>query len=330
MVLTVPKNLTKELIENKISQETLISNYYGVPIQKGLFCAKHRSDKHPTCCYFRNKKNRIVIKDFGSDYYGDWIYVVMNKFNCSYTEALSIAANDFGIQKIPNLKKNTVKLTEEKLPENSPAIIRVETRPFQKYELDWWNRFGISEKTLNKFRVFSCKNIWLNGHLFHLETQNQLIFGYYGGIKDGVEQWKIYFPSRKWKWINNRDSTQLQGARNLPKNGGDYIVITKSLKDVMLLYEFGIPAVAPNSENQFVTESQLEKIKSKFKTILVFYDNDLAGIQGMCRIKKIHPELKFAFIPKKYEAKDISDFYKKYGKQKTKELIDKAIEYYGK
>ena len=72
------------------------------------------------------------------------------------------------------------------------------------------------------------------------------------------------------------------------------------------------------------------KIKSKFKTILVFYDNDLAGIQGMCRIKKIHPELKFAFIPKKYEAKDISDFYKKYGKQKTKELIDKAIEYYGK
>ena len=59
----------------------------------------------------------------------------------------------------------------------------------------------------------------------------------------------------------------------------------------MLLYEFGIPAVAPNSENQFVTESQLEKIKSKFKTILVFYDNDLAGIQGMCRIKKIHPEL---------------------------------------
>ena len=98
----------------------------------------------------------------------------------------------------------------------------------------------------------------------------------------------------------------------------------------MLLYEFGIPAVAPNSENQFVTESQLEKIKSKFKTILVFYDNDLAGIQGMCRIKKIHPELKFAFIPKKYVAKDISDFQKKYGKQKTKELIDKAIEYYGK
>ena len=45
----------------------------------------------------------------------------------------------------------------------------------------------------------------------------------------------------------------------------------------MLLYEFGIPAVAPNSENQFVTESQLEKIKSKFK-IQKFFAQDVLQI----------------------------------------------------
>ena len=70
MELTVPKELTKELIESKISQETLISNYYGVPIKKGLFCAKHRTDSHPTCCYYK-RNGRIYINDFGSDYYGD-------------------------------------------------------------------------------------------------------------------------------------------------------------------------------------------------------------------------------------------------------------------
>ena len=70
MELTVPKELTKELIESKVSQETLISNYYGVPIKKGLFCAKHRADSHPTCCYYK-RNGRIYIKDFGSDYYGD-------------------------------------------------------------------------------------------------------------------------------------------------------------------------------------------------------------------------------------------------------------------
>lgn len=67
----------------------------------------------------------------------------------------------------------------------------------------------------------------------------------------------------------------------LPKEGGDYIVITKSLKDVMCLYEFGIPAIAPCSENLFLTESQYEKIKKKFKRILVLYDNDRPGMSAM-------------------------------------------------
>ena len=95
----------------------------------------------------------------------------------------------------------------------------------------------------------------------------------------------------------------------------------------MLLYELGITAIAPNSENLFVTDSQLKKLKEKFKHIIVCYDNDLPGIEGMNRIKKSHPELKFVFIPRKYEAKDISDFYKKYGKNKTLKLINKAKEF---
>ena len=174
MELTVPKELTKELIESKISQETLISNYYGVPIKKGLFCAKHRTDSHPTCCYYK-RNGRIYIKDFGSDYYGDWIYVVKQKFNCNYYDALAIAANDFDIQKIPHLNKNKVKISNESLSENKQSIIRVEIRDFQQYELDWWNKFGISLQTLKKFRVFSCKNIWINDHIIHLETNNQLV-----------------------------------------------------------------------------------------------------------------------------------------------------------
>lgn len=67
----------------------------------------------------------------------------------------------------------------------------------------------------------------------------------------------------------------------LSKEGGEYIVITKSLKDVMCLYEFGIPAIAPCSENLFLTESQYEKIKKKFKRILVLYDNDRPGMSAM-------------------------------------------------
>ena len=46
----------------------------------------------------------------------------------------------------------------------------------------------------------------------------------------------------------------------------------------MCLYEFGIPAIAPNSENLFISDSVLEQLKSRFKNIIVIYDSDLAGI----------------------------------------------------
>lgn len=322
----MPIILTKELIEKKVSQETLISNYYGVPMQKGLFKAKHRVDRHATVGYYKTKSGKIIVKDFGSNYCGDWIYVVMNKFNCSYEKALMIAANDFGIQKYNELPKNPVKESKVVLDEKKEAIIRVEIRPFQQYELDWWAKFGITEKTLKKFRVFSCKNVFLNDNLFHLETPNQLVFGYYGGIKNGVEKWKIYFPgNRKLKFISNKDSSTLQGAINLPRKGGDLVIVQKSLKDVMLLYEFGISSVAPNSENVFLSDEQLMKLKSKFKRIIVWFDNDAPGKAYLEKIKKDHPELDCFYIPGDFKEKDFSDFYKKYGKDEAMKFLNKYI-----
>ena len=98
----------------------------------------------------------------------------------------------------------------------------------------------------------------------------------------------------------------------------------------MTLYGLGITAIAPNSENLFITEAQYTKLKTKFKHIVLFYDNDAPGIQCMRKIKKAHPELAVMYIPRKYEAKDISDLRKKYGKEKTLKLIEQAKERYFK
>lgn len=114
----------------------------------------------------------------------------------------------------------------------------------------------------------------------------------------------------------------MQGAKQLPKED-DVLVITKSLKDVMTLYSLGITAIAPNSENLFLTESQFSKLKSRFKRIIVFYDNDLTGIHNMNKIRKSF-DVECMWIPRSYGAKDISDFHKMYGREKTLELIEYA------
>ena len=326
-----PLKITKELILSKVSEEQMMEHYLGIPCKKGLFKNPLRKDNNPTASFYRNNKGQLLFKDFRGDFCGDVFAVVMEKFNCSFYTALQIIANDFNIINRKDFKKNKPKLeyTDSKFEESKSATIQVEIRPFQEYELAWWKRFGITKETLEKFKVYSCKNIWLNGNLFHTETQHQLIFGYYGGIKDGIELWRCYHPSKKkYKFISNWKSNQIQGGKMLPKDGGENLVITKSLKDCMLLYELGIPAIAPCSENLFVSQKQFEKLKSKFKNIFLFYDNDQAGVSNMNKIRKQFPELIVTFIPRNLEAKDISDFYFKYGKKRTIELINKAKEHY--
>ncbi|MBO7211825.1 MAG: toprim domain-containing protein [Methanobrevibacter sp.] len=96
----------------------------------------------------------------------------------------------------------------------------------------------------------------------------------------------------------------------------------------MCLYELGVTAIAPLSENQFITDSQYARLKEKFKHIFLFYDNDLPGVSGANKIHKQYPDLKVVILPRDTKCKDISDYRKMYGYQKTLDLINTAKNFY--
>ena len=129
--------LTKELILQKVSEEAIFE-HYGVPIKKGLFCSRLRQDRRPTVGLYRNKRGRLIIKDFGSDFSGDCFSYVMALFNVSYYMALQIIANDFGIINRKDLKAHKPKIepTGTKFEEQKSAIIQIQTREFKQNELD--------------------------------------------------------------------------------------------------------------------------------------------------------------------------------------------------
>ena len=85
------------------------------------------------------------------------------------------------------------------------------------------------------------------------------------------------------------------------------------MKDVMFLHEHGIPAIAPNSEGIIISDKQMQKLSKRFTKIIVFYDNDLAGVKGAHKYKKTFSNVSCVFLKRKY-SKDISDFYKKNSK----------------
>lgn len=326
------EKLTQELLLKYNSEETYMEHYLGIPVKKGLFKSPLRKDSTPTCAFFRDSAGRLIFKDFRGDFYGNFVEVVKVKYNVSYSKALAIIANDFGIRKninIPINKSCIKEYTNSKLEKSEGSIIKVKVKDFTPEELDWWGKYGISLNTLKKFFVFSLELVYLNNEIFSFSSSKKYQFGYYYPTKDKERQlWKIYYPfNKKYRFITNYKKSIIQGIHNMP-NGGEYLVITKSLKDVMCLYELGVPAIAPNSENQFISDVLYDKLSIKFGKIFLFYDTDLAGIENMNKIRKLHPNIIPLFIPRKYKAKDISDFYKKYGSLKTFDLIDQAKKFY--
>ena len=316
--------ITKEFLLSKNNEETYMSYYLGLPIQKGLFKSPLRNDTHVTCSFFRGKSGTLYFKDFADGSCLSFEGVVMAKYHVNYAQALKIIAKDFGYTKNAPTKKQVIKV-QPKFKEDKQTFIQIEMKDFTPAELKWWESFGITTKILNHFRVFSCKTVFLNGYIYAQSAQHSPIYGYYFGKKENVEQWRIYMPKRKeFRFIGNVPTKTIQGFKQLAKSG-NLLVITKSLKDVMCLYSLGIHAIAPNSETQFMSDKVLEELKQRFKYIVLLYDNDYPGVHFANKIRKEHPELIPVIISRRTGAKDISDYYHMYGRDETLKLVKSSI-----
>lgn len=326
MKLSFSGLITKELLLSKYSEETYMEYYLGFPVDKKLHVNPLRQDKHPTAAFYRSQGGELLFHDFGDGSKRNFVSVVMAKFSVGFYEALRIIANDFNIDSDPTLTYNAghINTSPVSLTNNPPSKIQVEIKPFTKQDLAWWKQFGISELTLNRYHVYSCKTVFLN-ETPHTIVGDQLVYGYYGGKVGDLELWRIYYPERReFRFLTNWKGTKIQGWDQLPKKG-DTVVITKSMKDVMVLHEFGIPACAPNSEMIFLSNAQLDSLRKRFNTIVVLFDNDLPGISSMNRLKKKYPELIYTWIPRSSGSKDLSDYYRDHGQQITYNLIVEAM-----
>lgn len=321
--------ITKEFIFSKgINQESIMQYYTGLDVRsKKLTFSPFRNDNHVTCSFYKSKSNILYLHDFATNEHINCFQVVMKKFNVNYYEALEIIAKDFGL--IKGTHSNEVApIIIKPLKETESSNIQVQIKDYTEEELKWWETFGISKKLLKKYHIYSLQHVFINGQLRFTSSNKCPIYGYYfGKDKNGIEKWKCYFPLKtEYRFLNNLSKKILQGYHQLPKTG-DLLVITKSMKDVVALYGFGIPAVSPNSETLFIDDKKLEEFKNRFKHILVLYDNDRPGLYNMAKIRREHPELNYFYMPW-YLAKDFTDSIKLVGVENMKEYVDEFMSNY--
>ena len=143
------------------------------------------------------------------------------------------------------------------------------------------------------------------------------------------DKFKIYRPlaSKYTKWRTNLTNRHVQGLAELPQEGGGLLIITKSLKDVMCLYEMGFNAIAASSETTFIPDDILQSLKSKWDHIVILYDRDKTGMSKARDYGKQYG-LDCVFVHKRFKSKDISDAVKNNNYWDVKEWLQETLKRY--
>lgn len=328
-MISLPERITREYLLQFHSEEAYITRYTGIAPCKNSVKSPFRQDKHPSCRFFRASSGAILLCDFSRpEYTCDFVKAAMFRYSCSYRDALRLIAEDYGLIAKSAIRPKAIEqplFDERKFEFQKTTFIRITVGEWLPSHLEFWNRFGITKEILKKFRVYRCAKVFLNGNTIYVGDGN--VFGYFyknSHTESGeyIEYWRIYFPGRKkMKFLSSWNKSMVQGYNQLPDTG-KVLVITKSLKDVMAMYAMGITAIAPNGEGFFIPDEMVENLKTRFKFIVVMYDNDKAGLVGMAKIRRKYPDFVYIWIDKKYGCKDFADVREKYGESGTRKLVD--------
>lgn len=307
--------LTLDYILSKVSEYDIYAHYLGKFKPGLIYNSPFRKDSNPSFGVFLSKRTgKLLFKDHGSGVCGDIIKFVR--------ELTGITNYNDVLQEIVNRLKITNKtvLKSTKLIESKETIIGIVRQPFTEKDKQYWATFNISIPTLEKFNVNSIKYYLCNGIVKGIYKEENPMYAY-----KVYNNFKIYKPlgDKFTKWRNNLTEYDIQGYAQLPKKG-NLLIITKSLKDVMVLHEMGYFAVSPSSESTFIPETVLNDLKKRFKHILLCFDRDVPGVTNMRKVS-LKTGLNGFLVHKSFNAKDISDAIAQHGQCKVKEWLNKTI-----
>ncbi len=315
--------ITDKDILSKVSSYDIFKYYIHNFKELGRpFCSELRRDRNPSCTVYQTDSGNYRYKDFSNgDNLGCFNYV-MEKFHCTFPEALLVIGNDF------NLIKSDIKGTlrvDDTIPvlPTKPSVKKKETkiipeiRSWNIGDVKYWSQYGIDFITLEKFDVKPCESVSINDWTIYEKPESPIYIYNFNGL------YKIYRPLetiRTKRWFSNTNKETIQGFNQLPEFG-DLLIITKSLKDVICFANFGYSAVSFSSESTIPSDEQVNMLSDRFKTIKVLYDLDDCGVKFAQKLKDKY-NFDFAFIPKR---KDLSDYIKFEGLEEAKILIDSLI-----
>ena len=155
----------------------------------------------------------------------------------------------------------------------------------KEFELTYWRTMFIDKELLDFYQVRSLVSLRRAGKLMRQTKEDNPEFIYL--FKE--RSFKTYRPygDPGDKFRGQRNGKVLEGYNQLPPYG-KILIVTSSLKDVIVLRNLGYYAIAPSSETswRYLVEMAPE-LSMRFEHIFILFDPDRAGIESATKVHKL-------------------------------------------
>lgn len=338
-------NISEEDVLSRTTEEDVFKIVIQdeIILDKGAtYKAPYRSDNNGDC-YFEEYKGMLMFVDFalpGNNKNLNWLSFIMKCYNINALEALELINNklELGIgdnnyeESIPEIRQSRREVCQKKFKKR---VITILPRDFNYKDKQFWSKYEISRQNLEEDGVIPItlyRSTSKTGKYFTVKPFD--ICYAYTEFSDSRK--KIYRPETnlpKAKWFTTCNQNDIGSIKHLPKKG-DLLVITKSYKDCRVLRNQGLNVIWFQNEGQIPKDELLINLLKRFKKIVIWFDNDSAGITNS---KIVADKLKSlstnniiysVMLPPKLltiNIKDPSDYIDKRGKEELLEFINLKV-----
>lgn len=311
-------------ILSRVTEADILSFYLGVTEVPCIIHSPLREDKRPSFGLYSSDGKRIFYTDLSTKDRGGLFDLLSNMWGIGYKEVLERINEDMSkFTTGSHIKSYTPCKVSTTSSYNSSSDLQCKVREWRKYDIEYWESYGISLEWLKYAEVYPIS------HKIVIKDGKKFVFGAdsyayaYVEHKEGKVTLKIYQPFNKdgYKWSNKHDRSVVSLWTKVPEYG-DKICICSSLKDALCLWaNTGIPAIAIQGEGYNMSDTAISELKRRYKEIYILLDNDEAGLKDGLLLSESTGFTNLVLPQFDDEGKDISDAFKILGKEKWLELI---------
>ncbi len=306
-------------------EQEQIYEHYGVK----LFYRVHsplRDEGNPSFSTYETNGN-IRWKDFGTGEGGNIFEFIMAIESVGFADALRTAKEILkgNSHSIENVRKKHVKqVKRDVIPFTS----------YRKFELEYWDKRGVTEAQLTDNLVFPLKMLLIDGKFKCTSNPDLPKFIYY--MRGDKSSWKLYSPMDQGdlKWMSHNIS--LVNYESPLKNINKDLVILSSKKDKMVFDNLKLPFDTTSVLAEGNYRGLLKEIENDFKqydNIYCLLDFDRAGENSTQSIEnESNGRIKGVYLPLDVSnylytkgIKDVDEVAVNLGYSALKRLIEKIL-----